>query len=36
MNFQLLNPYIRYFFITDIYFCSDVNMYADDYRLFLD
>ena len=35
MNFQLLNPYIRYFFKTDKYFCSNVNMYADDYRLFL-
>lgn len=35
MNFHLLNPYVRYFFITDKYFCSNVNMYADDYRLFL-
>ncbi len=35
MNFLLLNPYVRYFFITDKYFCSEVNMYADDYRLFL-
>ncbi len=35
MGLMLIDPYIRYFFITDKYFCSSVNMYADDYRLFL-
>lgn len=35
MKYQLLDPYIRYFFMTDKYLCSKVNMYADDYRLFL-
>ncbi|MBR6765127.1 MAG: helix-turn-helix transcriptional regulator [Clostridia bacterium] len=35
MSLSLLDPYIRYFFITDKYFCSSVYMYADDYRLFL-
>ena len=35
MNFQLLTPYIRCFFITDKYQCSPVNVYADDYRIFM-
>ena len=35
MKYQLLDPYIRYFFKTDKYMCSKVNTYADDYRLFL-
>ncbi len=35
MKYQLLDPYIRYFLITDKYMCSNVNMYANDYRLFL-
>lgn len=35
MKYQLLDPYIRYFFKTDKYLCSKVNTYADDYRLFL-
>lgn len=35
MKYQLLDPYIRYFFKTSKFLCSKVNMYADDYRLFL-
>ena len=35
MSLSLLDPYIRYFLVTDKYFCSRVYMYADDYRLFL-
>ena len=35
MKYQLLDPYIRYFFKTEKYLCSKVNTYADDYRLFL-
>ncbi len=35
MKYQLLDPYVRYFLITDKYMCAQVDTYAEDYRLFM-